>query len=65
MNLKARTVIETKKKYQAIKGIFFWHKTTLAEKMINKWTEWKIEAESLPDKLTINGKEYELLEKSK
>lgn len=54
---------EDRKYYKIVNGFFFSHNQLVRADRLNKWNEWHIECKELPDKILVNGKLYNLIEK--
>lgn len=46
--------------YKIVRGIFFTSHVKVRADRIKDWKEWKIECDTLPDKIYVNGVEYHL-----
>ncbi len=45
--------------YKIVNGFFFSHERVVRTDRLENFNVWKIECEKLPDKIFINGKEYQ------
>lgn len=47
--------------YKIVKGFFTTSDVKVRADRIKEWKEWRIECDTLPDKVIINGEEYKLI----
>ncbi len=63
--IQAFDFYEDREYYKIIKGFFSSSNVKVRSDRLKDWKQWIIECEDLPDEISVNGKEYILLDKSK
>lgn len=47
--------------YKHVSGFIFSHDESIRSDRLENWKEWNISCDSMPDKVIINGEEFELI----